>query len=71
MDLRNGRIMMSELWENPQARAILQQEFPQFVQNPMMLRMGLRMPLSRVLEYARGRVPQVKVEQALQRLQKL
>ncbi len=71
MDLRNGRIMMSELWENPQARAILQQEFPQFARNPMMLRMGLRMPLSRVLEYARGRVPQGKVERALQRLQNL
>jgi hypothetical protein len=63
--------MMSELWENPQARAILQQEFPQFARNPMMLRMGLRMPLSRVLEYARGRVPQAKVERALQRLQNL
>ena len=71
MDLRNGRIMMSELWENPQARAILQQEFPQFARNPMMLRMGLRMPLSRVMEYARGRVPQAKVERALQRLQNL
>ena len=71
MDLRNGRIMMSELWENPQARAILQQEFPQFARYPMMLRMGLRMPLSRVLEYARGRVPQAKVERALQRLQNL
>ena len=71
MDLRNGRIMMSELWENPQARAILQQEVPQFARNPMMLRMGLRMPLSRVLEYARGRVPQAKVERALQRLQNL
>ncbi|MBR6554858.1 MAG: hypothetical protein IKT90_01465 [Clostridia bacterium] len=71
MDLRNGRIMMAELWENPRARAILQQEFPQFARNPMMLRMGLRMPLSRVLEHARGRVPQEKVERALQRLQNL
>ena len=71
MDLRNGRITMAELWENPRARAILQQEFPQFARNPMMLRMGLRMPLSRVLEHARGRVPQEKVERALQRLQNL
>ena len=71
MDLRNGRIMMMELWNHPQAREILQQEFPQLVRNPMMLQMGLRMPLGRVLEHARGRVPQAKVEQTLRRLQSL
>ncbi len=71
MDLRNGRILMGELWQNPKARAIIQEEFPQVTRNPMLLRMGLGMPLSRVLEHVRGRVPQAKVDQALRRLQQL
>lgn len=71
MDLRNGRIMMSELWSNPRARAILQQEFPQIVRNPLMMRMGMGMSLGRVLEHARGKVPQHKLDHALQRLQQL
>lgn len=71
MDLRNGRIVMGELWQNPQARAILRQEFPELDRNPMLLRMGMRMPLSRVLQHVRGKVSQEKVDRALQRLQQL
>ena len=71
MDLRNGRIAMGELWQNPQAKAILRQEFPELDHNPMLLRMGMRMPLSRVLQHVRGKVPQEKVDRTLQRLQQL
>lgn len=71
MDLRNGRITVGELWQNPKARAILQREFPQFAGNPMLLRMGMGMPLSKVLGFARGRVPQAKIDQVLEALQKL
>lgn len=63
--------MMSEVWKNPRAKAIIQQEFPQIANNPMLLRMGLGMPLSRVLEHVRGKVPQEKVERVLRRLQEL
>jgi hypothetical protein len=71
MDLRNGRITMAELWKNPKARTILQQEFPQIVRNPVMMRMGMGMTLGRVLEHARGRVPQEKLDRALKQLQQL
>lgn len=71
MDLRNGRIVMGELWQNPKARAVLQQEFPELNHNPMLLRIGMKMPLSRVLEHVRGKVPQARVDRALQRLQQL
>ena len=71
MDLRNGRITIGELWRNPQARAVLQQEFPQYANNPMLLRMAMGMPLGRVLDHARGRVSQAKIDRALQRLQAL
>lgn len=69
MDLRNGRITMGELWKNPQARAILQREFPEIAGNPMMLRMAMGMSLSRVIPHARKHYSQQKVDGVIRQLQ--
>lgn len=69
MNLRNGQITMRELWQNPQAKAILQREFPEIAGNPVMLRMAMGMSLNRVIPHARKHYPQKKVDNVIRQLQ--
>jgi len=70
LDLRNNQITVGELLRNSKSREILQREFPEIMRNPM-IRMAGNMSLSRVLQYARGQVPQSKIDKVLVELQEV
>ena len=53
MNLKNGQITVGEVLSNPNARALLQREYPALLNHPM-LGMARGMTLNQVLVMARG-----------------
>ncbi len=70
MDLKNGKITVSEVLQNPRAYALLKQEFPQMVQSPLFHLAG-GMTLNQVLAFAKGTIPQDKIDRLLEQLQSI
>ena len=70
MDLRNNQITVGEVLTNPEAKALLSSEFPE-VANPFLLSLAHNMTLASILELAKGRYPQEKINEVLVRLQVL
>lgn len=70
MDLKNNNITVGQLLANPKSRAILTQEFPQYVNHPM-INMVSYMPLKKVLDYSKGRVSQAKINNTLEKLKQI
>lgn len=68
MELRDNQITVGEILANPQAKALLNREFPE-VANPFLLSLGRGMTLASILEIAKGRYPQEKIDRALAELQ--
>lgn len=68
MNLKNNEIMIEEIISNPKAKALLKKEFPE-VMNPMMLRLARSMSLGYVLNLAKGRYSQEKIDRVLSELQ--
>jgi len=71
MQLRNGDITVREILMNPQAKKLMQQELPEFMGNPMLMRMAQNMSLRNVVGYSRGRIPKEKVDKLLEELKKV
>ena len=69
MDLKNNKIKMGEIFNNPEAKKILEREFPEFT-TPFMLRMAKNMSLDDVLRLAKGRVPQAKIDRTVEELKR-
>ncbi len=59
MDLKNGRITIGELLSNPKVREYVK------------LNMVRDMPLHQAVGYARGRVPQAKINEIINTLQNI
>ena len=70
MDLRNGKITLAEILRNPQAAAILRQNFPAIMNNRMMMRMGRNMTLNQIVGHARGRVPPQQINAVIEQLRR-
>lgn len=70
MDLRNNKITIGELYQNPKVRAILEKEYPKVVGHPM-LRIAWDLPLYKAIAVARDYVPQAQIDAVLSRLQAL
>ncbi|SHH85266.1 hypothetical protein SAMN02745823_01197 [Sporobacter termitidis DSM 10068] len=70
MDLQNNEITIGALISNGAAKALLKKEFPE-VANPLMLQMAKKMTLASVLNLARDRYPQEKIQRVLLELQAL
>ena len=71
MNLRNGQITLGEILQNPQAKALLSREFPQFMSG-MMLSMGRNMSLNQILGFAgQGNIPRSKIDRVLSELKAL
>ncbi len=70
MDLQGGNIKVSQLLQNPQARAILNREFPGVINSPM-VRMAQGMSLNRVISHVRGKIPQSTINRVLKELKEL
>ncbi|WP_458862172.1 hypothetical protein [Acidaminobacterium chupaoyuni] len=69
MDLRNNQITIRELLQQPQARMLLQREFPQVFRNPLLLSSAQNMTLQNVIRQAEKFVPQAKIQEILKQLQ--
>ena len=70
MNLKNNKIQMSELLANPEAKAILKREFPQF-DNPLLLAFAGKMTLEDVLALAKGKVEDSKLQNAIKQLEEI
>lgn len=70
MDLRNNQITVREILANPKAKELLEREYPELLNNPM-LGMFQNMTLENLLKYANGIVPQSKINQILDHLKTL
>ncbi len=70
MDLRNNRITVREVLANPKARELFQKEFPKAANSPL-LQMAQNMTLQQVMQYARGYMPQSRMNELLERLKAL
>jgi hypothetical protein len=70
MDLKNNEITVGEVITNIAAKALLKKEFPE-VMNPLMLSLAKKMTLKSVLDLAKDRYPQDKIQRVLSALQAL
>lgn len=69
MNLRENKITLGELMQNPNAKTILEQELPRYMNHPM-LKFAYSMPLSGIINFSAGKVPPSKVNSILKQLEK-
>ena len=70
MNLKNGQITVGEVLSNPNARALLQREYPALLNHPMLGR-ARGMTLNQVLGMARGKVSQQQVNRLFEQLSRI
>lgn len=70
MNLRNNTITIGEVLKNPAAWSLLQREYPQFANHPM-LRMVQMMPLQAAVNQARGFLTQKQINHLISELEKI
>ncbi len=70
MNLKNNKIKLEEILNNPQARQVLESEFSDWIHSPL-VKMAKRMTLGEVLQFAQRKVPQAKIQSVLEKLTKL
>lgn len=68
MELRNNQITVGEILKNPLAKDLLKKEFPE-VANPFLLSLAQNMTLASILELAKERYTQEKIDRVLAELQ--
>lgn len=66
MNLRNYQISIRELLMNQEAKAVLQREAPD-----ILISLAGNVPLRKVINSARGKVPQSKIEQIIKELESI
>lgn len=64
MNLYNNQITVGQLLDNPQARAVLDREFPGLTANPL-VRSARGLTLARVLQLMAGQVSPAQVQRVL------
>ncbi|MDR0863128.1 MAG: hypothetical protein LBN30_10220 [Oscillospiraceae bacterium] len=64
MDLKSGKITLGELMREPRAKALLTREFPQY-DNPLTLTVARGFTLNKILDMAKGNVPQAKLDEVV------
>lgn len=70
MDLKNFNITVDELLENQKAKAILSREFPTLINSPM-VKLYKNLSLKKVLSYAKGNVPEEKLQRIIKELENI
>lgn len=70
MDLKNNNITVGELLSNSKSKAILTQEFPEYINHPF-INFASYMPLKKVLGYAKGKVSQKKINDIIEKLKRI
>ena len=70
MDLKSLNITVDELLKNSNAKAILSREFPTLINSPM-VKLYKNMSLKKVLTYAKGNVPDEKIQRIIKELENI
>jgi len=70
MDLKNNQITVGELLKDPRAKQVLSRRFPALAANPAVA-MANGWSVARVLQFARGKVPDREIQAALSELKQL
>ena len=70
MDLENLNITVGRLLSDQKAKSVLSREFPTLINSPV-IRMYRNMPLKQVLNYAKGNVPQDKIQRIIKELENI
>ena len=70
MNLNNLNITVGEILKNPKAKAILAREFPTLINTPI-VKLSQHLRLRQVLQYAKGKVPQDKIQRIVKELEEI
>ena len=70
MNLKNNRITLGELLDNPASHAVLQRRFPTLLRHPM-LNMARKAPLEQAVAFARNRLSPQDINCTLEELRRL
>ena len=71
MKLRNGEITVKEILLNPAAKQLMQREFPQYMNNPMLMGMAQNMTLRQVFVHSKGKISKEKRDSLLAQIKVL
>ena len=64
MDLKNNRITVGELMDNPRSRTIFQRRFPMVLKHPP-VGAARTVTLEQILGFAQAYIPQKKIDEVL------
>jgi len=70
LNLKNQKITVGELLDNPASRAVFQRRFPHVMRHPM-LRAARGMTLEQLVAFARKRIPPEEIQDTLAELRRL
>lgn len=70
MDLKNNRITVGVLLDNPKSRAVLEKNFPTLLSHPL-LGGARNLTLAQVLNVAKKKLPKERIDATLQELRNL
>lgn len=69
MELRNQKITVGELLDNPKSRAVFQRRFGHLLNNPL-VQAGRSLTLEQLVALAGARLPQSVIRETLEELKK-
>ena len=69
MDLKNNRINVGELMDNPKSRAVFQKRFPMVLKHPL-VGAARTVTLEQVISFAQAYIPQKKIDETMNELRK-
>ena len=70
MDLRNKRITVGELLDDPRSRAVFQRRFSHMMRSPM-VEAGRSLTLEQLIALARTKLPRKVIEETLEELRRV
>ena len=70
MDLKNRKITVGELLDDPRSRAVFQRRFGHLMQNPM-VRAGRSLTLEQLVALAGTKLPRNIIEETLEELRRV
>ena len=69
MELRNNRITVGELLDDPRSRAVFQRRFSHMMRNPL-VEAGRSLTLEQLISLAGAKLPRKVIEETLEELKK-
>ncbi len=70
MDLKNKKITVGELLDDPRSRAVFQRRFSHFMRNPL-VDAGRSLTLEQLIALASAKLPRKVIEETLEELKRI